>query len=182
MSQVIIFHGTDCKPDDFWYQWAQSKLSDIGHNVILHHHSKINKVPLLEFIPEVMNTYNFTADTILIGHSAGVPLILSILERLDNPIRQAILVAGFSNKLEENVDEPILQSNYDWNKIKNSANEFVTFNSPNDPWGCDEKQGAKLFKELGGTLVIRNDGHFGSSKDPGFKEFPLLLKFVGENR
>lgn len=182
MSQVIIFHGTDCKPEDFWYQWVKTHLENQGHIVKLHHHPEINKTSLTEFIPAILDQYNFESDTILIGHSAGVPLILSILERINEALKQAILVAGFSEKLETNVEEPILQEKYDWKKIKENSSEFIIFNSPNDPWGCDDTQGRKLFEQLGGTLIIRNDGHFGSSKDPKYREFPLLIKLVGENK
>jgi len=37
-------------------------------------------------------------------------------------------------------------------------------NSVNDPWGCNDKQGRKMFDNLGGTLVVNNDGHMGSNK------------------
>jgi predicted alpha/beta hydrolase family esterase len=179
MSNVVIFHGTDCKPEDFWYQTVQKELVAAGHTVELPYYKDINKIAVEDFIQHVMDSHTFDEDTILIGHSAGVPLILSILERIKLPIKLAILVAGFSSQLSDDTDEPILQSHYDCPAIKKNAQDFVIFNSPNDPWGCDDTQGRRLFDQLGGTLIIRNDGHFGSSKDPDYKEFPLLVKMIG---
>jgi hypothetical protein len=34
-------------------------------------------------------------------------------------------------------------------------------NSRHDPYGCDDGQGRAMFERLGGTQVIRDDGHFG---------------------
>jgi hypothetical protein len=181
MSNVIIFHGTDCRPEDFWYQQVKSDLSEYGHEVVVPYYEQINRLPIDEFITSsaVVEDFRYDSDTVLIGHSAGVPLILSILERIEVPIKQAILVAGFSESIGAGVTDPVLQASYDWSKIRKNANEFVIFNSPNDPWGCDDVQGRKLFDRLGGTLIIRNDGHFGSSKNPEYKNFPLLVKLVG---
>ena len=176
--KVIIFHGTDCKPEDFWYSWLKVRLEVAGHEVELPYYPDINKIPVTEFLPKIYDARSFDNQTVLLGHSAGVPLILSILESIDSPIYQAVLVGGFSEPLSGEVD-PILQSAYNWEKIKSNCSNFVMFNSTNDPWGCDDKQGRRLFDNLGGTLIIRNDGHFGSSKDPDYKEFPLLEKVVG---
>lgn len=181
MSKIIIFHGTDCKPEFFWYSWAKQKYEEQGHEVVLRHHPDINKTPINEYIVKIMSSYTFGEDTILIGHSAGAPLILSILERIESPIKQAVLVAGFVTEIEPGIKEPVLQDSYDWSRIKNNAKKFTFFNSPNDPWGCDDKQGRNLFDQLGGTLILRNDGHFGSSKDISYKEFPLLIGITGDN-
>lgn len=178
MKNAIIFHGTGCKPEDFWYGWLKQQLETQGISVELPHYQEINKTNIAEFLPTVLKTHTFDDDTVLIGHSAGVPLILSILESIQGAIAGVALVAGFSEQLEDNVTEPVLQPEYHWDAIKQRAGEVYIFNSPNDPWGCDDKQGRKLFDRLGGTLIIKNDGHFGSSKDPDYKEFPLLASIV----
>ncbi len=33
MKNVIIFHGTDCKPEDFWYSWLKNELEKAGYTV-----------------------------------------------------------------------------------------------------------------------------------------------------
>lgn len=177
MKNAIIFHGTECKPDDFWYQSIKSSLEADGYEVKLPFYENINLIPLEDFLPSVLESHELNEETVLIGHSAGAPLILSILEQSSVQVNKVVLVAGFSLPLNgENV--PILQSIYEWDKIKSNSKDFLIINSVNDPFGCDDKQGRVLFDNLGGTFIIRNDGHFGSSQDKDFKEFPLLERLL----
>lgn len=176
--KAVIFHGTDLKPEDFWYLWLKRELEKRGFKVELPYYPDINHQPIAEFLPIVLKSHDFDPETVLIGHSSGSALILSILERIDISIAQAILVAGYSEPLPGPQD-PILQDIYDWSRIKNGAKDFVFINSVNDPWGCNDTQGRKLFDNLGGTQIIRNDGHFGSiTNNQPYPEFPLLLKLV----
>ena len=141
-------------------------------------------------LPFVMKNGVFNEETILIGHSAGCPLILSLLEHIDAKVNKAILVAGFARKFskmtdpalqkEEEEASPILQPSYNWEKIKGNVENIIFINSDNDPWGCDDKEGDYMFRNLGGMLIIRHgDGHMGSVtfKQP-YKEFPLLEKLL----
>lgn len=177
MKSAVIFHGTECKPENFWYQWLQQQLEQAGYKVELPYYEDMNRVPIAEFLPRVMEQFPLNEETILIGHSAGVPLILAMLEKTDVRIAKAVLVAGFSEPLPGDSTDVILQDSYNWPKIKQNAQEFVIFNSDNDPWGCDDKQGKRLQENLGGKLIIKHDGHFGSiSMNQPYKEFPELLE------
>jgi predicted alpha/beta hydrolase family esterase len=124
----------------------------------------------------MLENFNFDRETILIGHSAGCPLILSILEKINIKIKQAILVAGFVDTLKSD----ILQTEYNFEKIKNNVIGIVFINSNNDLWSCDDKQGLKMFEKFGGTLILRDgEGHMGSTaKNQPYNEFPLLLKLI----
>ncbi len=178
MKKAIIFHGTECKPEDFWYMWLKRQLEDNGYEVQLPYYPDMNRVPIDEFRPRVINQFKLDESTVLIGHSAGVPLILSLLEHTDQSIALAVMVAGFSEPLPGEKDI-ILQDSYSWEKIKKHAKNFIFINSDNDPWGCDDRQGRKMQEKLGGKLIIRHDGHFGStSLNQTYKEFPLLKELI----
>lgn len=181
MKNAIIFHGTKCKPEDFWYMWIKQELEKAGYQVELPYYENMNRVPIAEFLPSILEKYKLGSETALIGHSAGAPLILSMLENTNQKIDKAVLVAGFSEVLDgDGGRDVILQDSYDWEKIKQQAAEFIFINSDNDPWGCDETQGRKMFDKLGGTLVIRHDGHFGSTtNNQPYKKFPLLKRLLG---
>lgn len=133
------------------------------------------------WLPFVLREGKFTKDTVIVGHSAGCPLILSILENINVRVHKAILVSGYARPKGDNKDpEAILQSQYNWKKIKKNIDELIFINSDNDPWGCDDKEGRYMFDNLGGTLIIRHgEGHMGSDsfKQP-YKEFPLLVKLI----
>ncbi len=175
MKNAIIFHGTGDNPDRYWYKWLAKELEKEGYQVAVPYHETINKEPISTFLPELLKRHTFNSDTLLVGHSAGAPLILSILEHIDVKISKAILVAGYSQHPDDQMEDPILQETYNWSKIKQNVNEIIFVNSVNDPWSCDDKQGRIMFDQLGGTQVVLNDGHFGSETfGQAYPEFPLL--------
>jgi len=181
--KVVIFHGTDCSPENkfYWYGWLKTELKAAGCEVELPHYPELNHESIDTFLPKITAAHQFDTDTILVGHSAGAPLILSILESLHTSVQLSVLVAGYSMRLPGETGDPIIQESYDWQKIKQNSKDFAFINSVNDPWGCDDKQGRILFDNLGGTQIIKNDGHFGSEgNNLPYTEFPLLRDLILE--
>ena len=137
---------------------------------------------LKNWLPYMLEHGMFTAQTVLIGHSLGSALALSVLERLESPIRQAVFVAGFARPrwTKKESTEPMLQKRYDWKKIKQNVVDIICINSSHDPWKCDDKQGLNLWKHLGGTLILREDeGHMGSyTFNQPYGRFYLLEKLL----
>jgi serine hydrolase len=150
MKKAIIFHGTDCKPTDYWYQWLGKQLEEAGYQVEIPSYPDINHELIETFLHKVLTQHEFGAETVLIGHSAGGPLLLSILENVNVVIPKAILVAGYSMRLPNEEKDPVLQDSYEWDKIKSRVKDIYFVNSTNDPWGCDDKQGRVMFDKLGG--------------------------------
>ena len=184
MKNAIIFHGTDCSPDStfYWYAWLKDELEKNGYSVDVPHYPEINHEDIATFLPKVLANHGFNDETVLVGHSAGAPLILSILEQIDQRVKQCVVVAGYSMLPPGETKDPVLQASYDWHKIKAHSDSFVCINSVDDPWGCDDKQGRILFDHLGGTQIIRNDGHFGSeSQNQPYTKFPLLKNVILES-
>ena len=179
MSNVIIFHATGASPQQFWYTWLANRLRARGYDVLVPSYPEINQEDISTFLPKILKTHekDITEDTVLVGHSSGATLILSIAEQI--PFKQGILVAGFSEPYNGVEKDPILQDTYHWDKMRDHCKDFVIINSANDPWGCDDKQGRTMFDNLGGTQIIRMDGHFGSNDaKQQFPEFPLLERLV----
>lgn len=175
MTKVIILHGTSCSPDMYWYPYIKEKLENKGYSVFVPSLPNPHDANIDEWLPFILDNENLNEDVILIGHSAGSPLILSILENINFKIKQAILVAGFLD-----LDSKILQSSYDWQKIKENVEDIIFINSDNDPWGCDDTQGRKMFNKLGGTaIILHGQGHMGSlTYNQLYEEFPFLLKLI----
>jgi uncharacterized protein len=178
MKKAFIFHGTDNTPTDFWYGWLAEQLQARGYQTAVPYYPDINKEDISTFLPKVLAAHSFDEETILIGHSSGGSLLLSICEHVK--VKQAILVAGFWRSLQETVKDPVLQDKYDWDKIKENCGDFIFINSVDDPWGCDDSQGRAMFDHLGGTQIIRKEGHFGSgAAHQSYPTFPFLLKQIG---
>jgi len=156
---AIIFHGTGAEPEWIWYPWLAGRLRDRGYAVEVPHHPGINVEPIAEFLPKVLAAHRYDEDTVLVGHSGGAALLLAILERLDVVIPQAFLVAGYSTPPNAE-EEPVLQDRYQWDAIRAHVRDPYFLNSVEDEFGCDADQGRAMFDRLGGTLIVRNEGHF----------------------
>lgn len=178
MKNAIIFHGTGTKKDEFWYPYLKDELKKIGYEVWLPQLPSDEHPNLEEWLPFILSNGKFTEETILIGHSAGAQVILSVLENINVKVKKAILVSGYAKLLRkdakgENKEEP------DWNTIKTHATEFIFINSDNDPWGNNDKQGKIMVDKLSGRLIVRHDGHMGSATyNQPYKEFPLLIELI----
>ena len=180
MKNAIILQGAGETTESFWLPWLKNELDKKGYEVWLQQLPDNDDPQLEKNLPFVLDNGKFTEETIIISHSAGCPLTLSVLENLNVQIKQAILVAGYCSPLPgKDAANKILQESYDWDKIKKNVKDIIFMNSINDPWGCDDRQGRKMFDNLGGTLITNNEGHMGSdSFNQPYKEFPFLLRMV----
>lgn len=174
--KAIIFHGTAAHPDVVWLPWLRKRLSERGYSVEGPHYPSLNVEPIATFLPKVMANHSFDANTVLVGHSGGAALLLAILEHIDTRVDQAILVAGYCTQ-PNTEDEPVLQGAYDWAAIQANVRDLYFINSREDPYGCDDRQGRAMFERLGGTQIVRDDGHFGDIDQP-YESFELLDRLI----
>jgi predicted alpha/beta hydrolase family esterase len=109
----------------------------------------------------ILENYTFHEESVLIGHSAGATVILSVLELLDVQIAKAILVAGFFVDLDKAGRASLmLQETYDRQKIATNAREITLINADNDPRGCTDTQARPVAEKLGATFVLAESmGH-----------------------
>ena len=173
---AVLFHGTGANPEVCWFPWLRERLTDRGYVVEAPHYPELNVEPIDTFLPKVLTDHAFDEGTVLVGHSGGAALILAVLQHIDATVAQALLVAGYSTQPNTS-DEPVLQADYDWAAIKAHARDFCFINSRHDPYGCDDRQGRAMFERLGGTQIIRDDGHFGDHDQP-FQTFELLDRLI----
>jgi hypothetical protein len=179
MKNAIILHGTGDTNDMYWFPYMKRALEQKGYDVWLPQLPNAEKPNLADWLPFVLKGGMFTKDTILIGHSAGSQLILSILEQIKTPIRQAVLVSGYAKPLRKTMSAEDV-GEFEWNKIQGKYKEIIFINSDNDPWGCNDIQGRIMLDHCGGTLVIpKGEGHMGSTthRQP-YAEFPLLVRLL----
>ncbi|MGW3893840.1 RBBP9/YdeN family alpha/beta hydrolase [Micromonospora profundi] len=175
-ARAIIFHGTGGSPDVCWYPWLAERLKGRGYTVEVPHYPAINVEPIATFLPRVLNGHRFDEDTVLVGHSGGAALLLALLEHVDVTVAQAILVAGYCTP-PNTEEEPVLQPSYDWAAIRSHVRDIYFVNSREDPYGCDDRQGRVMFEQLGGTQIVRDDGHFGDYDQP-YDRFELLDRLI----
>ncbi|MCY1138877.1 alpha/beta hydrolase [Actinoplanes sp. Pm04-4] len=174
MRNAIIFHGTGAHPGVAWYPWLAARLAERVYDVEVPHYPGINADPVAGLLPRILESHRFDEQTVLVGHSGGAALLLALLEHVR--VSQAILVAGYCTRPNDS-EEPVLQDSYDWDTIRANGGELYFINSRNDPYGCDDRQGRAMFDNLGGTQIVRDDGHFGDYNQV-YDEFPLVDRLI----
>lgn len=180
MRNALILHGTSCTPNSFWQPSIKFFLESMDYEVKVPQLPEADTPDLKNWLPTALD-FDFNEESILIGHSAGSPLVLSVLENINAQIHKAILVAGYARpKSEEKDPELILQKKYNWQKIKSNVKDLIFINSNNDPWGCDHNEGLYMWEHLGGTLILREgEGHMGTETyNQPYTKFPLLEKLL----
>ncbi len=181
MKNAVILHGTGEPPEYMWLPWVKKELGKKGYSVSIPQLPDTDNPTLSNWLPAALKeTYN--KDSVLIGHSAGGPLQLSVLENINVRIKQAILVAGYARrKGDEKAADPIVQKSYDWKKIRDHVDDIIFINSDNDPWGCNDVEGKYMLDQVGkGKLIIpKGEGHMGSERfNQPYNEFPFLIKLI----
>lgn len=119
-------------------------------------------------------------NSIVVGHSLGPAFLLSVLERLDKPIKAAFFVSGFlgflNNPEFDKLNKTFVDKTFDWSKIKKNCKKFYVINSDNDPYVL-LKKGRNLAKNIGTELIIlKNAGHI--NQESGYTRFDFLLEMI----
>jgi predicted alpha/beta hydrolase family esterase len=184
MKNAILFHGGYSTPHDYWFPSIAAFLQSHGYTVWSPQLPEADHPTLDVWRSYALSNGTYDTDTIIIAHSLGCPLTLSILEHIFVPIRKTIFVAGFAVPRNHPGihEEPMLQKTYDWGKIRSYCSDFTFINSKNDPWGCDDTQGRYMYEHLGGTLLIQeHEGHMGShTYGQPYETFPLLEEILSD--
>jgi len=182
MKNAIILHGTGDSPDDFWFPYLRKELERKGYSVWLPQLPNAQKPNVKDWLAFILENEKINNKTVLIGHSAGAQIILSLLAKSDTKVKQAILVSGYAKPLPKDINSEMNKDEYDWEAIRGKAGQFIFINSDNDPWGYDDKQGKIMVEHLGGKLIVRHEGHMGSTKfNQPYKKFPLIVELIEQN-
>ena len=104
MANVFIFHGVGGFPEENWFPWLKNKLEALGHRVFVPQFPTPENQSLESWL-KVLKQYDdyLASDTVLVGHSLGVPFALNVIEQ--KLVKAAFFVSGFIGKAENEFDE-----------------------------------------------------------------------------
>ncbi len=189
--KAALFHGLGGSEKSFWIPWLKAELEQEGFDVWTPSLAPCEGFDDLDkWVREVVERSVCRDFDLMVGHSAGGPLILRLLSRGDFSAQHIISVAGFIKPLTDgdededgdgngngHMNDPAYPADFDVAAIRQGCRALTFIHADNDPWDCGQDQGEFMRKTLGGTLVVMTgEGHFGSEamKQP-YKSFPLLL-------
>lgn len=177
-QNVFIFHGVGGDPDENWFPWLKKELEEHGYNVIIPQFPTPEGQTLENWL-KVLDEYReyLNEDTILIGHSLGVPFALNVVEHFK--IGAAYLVAGFCSKCDNQFDEmcaTFSQRDFNWDRIRENCKKFTVYHSDNDPYIKLEKAHQLAEKLNIEVTLIPGAGHINQSA--GYTKFDKLLEDI----
>lgn len=176
----IIIHGVYANPNSNWFSWIKKELENKGFEVIVPKFPTPINQSLESWLRAISKHEDkITNETVLIGHSLGAAFILKFLEKTNEKINAAFLVAGFFKLVGSPYDENIksfFDNEFDWGKIRKNCGKFFVIGSDNDeyiPIGITNQMAKNLGAEL---KIIHNGGHL--NEQSGYDKFPDLLEAI----
>lgn len=186
MKNALLLHGTIFDPKmigreylNNWFPWLKTELEKLDYKVWLPELPDAMH-PNLETYWNFLKDFDFSNETIIVGHSSGASAIFGLLQKfpVNKKIKLAISVAGFYKDEGWNC-QGLFTQDFDWQKIENQAEKFLLIYSDDDPYVKDyqAKYFAKHLKVK--PILIPGKKHFSiGSFGPEFKKFPELLEII----
>ena len=178
MVSIFIFHGLGGNSHENWFPWLKGELEKKGHKVFIPNFPDSSN-PILNTWEVHFDKFreHIASDSIVVGHSLGVPFLLTLLQKIK--IKSAFLISGFTGALESDFDQrikTIANQFFDWKSIKENCKNFTIFHSDDDPYVALDKS-LELSTSLSSpTIVLEGGGHLNQSS--GYIQFPLLLEKI----
>lgn len=187
MPTCLIIHGVSGSSRENWFPWFKSELEKRAWKVLAPDLPNAEHPKVLEWNSALLSLVGeFDENSVIVGHSLGVPAGLNLAQALGKKIGKLILVAPVNRRqewgklmaevpdLDWQAVKNFAEINFDWQKIANLAKQIIFYYSDNDKYiplsSIDfykEHLPAARYSPLSGK------GHFNTAS--GVAEFPELL-------
>jgi predicted alpha/beta hydrolase family esterase len=177
--KLFIFHCWGGDSQGCWRGHLADKFREEGIEVANPDFPNTNNPKLVEWLSKTRATVpEFNSEWVLVAHSLGCPTILRLLETFseNEKVGTVILVAAFAKDLGIPEIANFVDSEFDFEKIKKSADKFIVINSDNDPF-IELSEGERLAKLLGAKLIVEhNGGHI--NEGYGYTKYEKLHEII----
>lgn len=160
-KRVLIIHGWESNSKEHWFLEEKKRLEKLGYEVAVPDMPNSFHPKQKEWV-KVIKDFNPDKNSILIGHSLGGVAILRYLEKTLNKVGKCIFIATPIRKLGPGYEgiENFLETDFDWDKIKESSEKFVVMNQTEDS-AVPLQHGKDLSNYLNVELVaVEGNNHF----------------------
>jgi len=159
MKKALIIHAWGSGPDEHWYREEEQLLKEMGFEVAVPEMPG-GTWPKKEEWLKIIKSFRPDKNTILIGHSLGVPAILRYLEIALENVAKVFLIAGFAKDLGFEKTRNFVEGPFNWNVIKKNTKEIYVINETKDPY-VPLELGKKIAKNTGGEFIeVEGNIHF----------------------
>lgn len=183
-KRVFIIHGWDGDPDEAWLGWLRDELRSKGVEVFAPEMPNTEEPKIEEWVSFLSDLVGQADEnTFFVGHSIGCQTIMRYLETIyPQKIGGVVFVAGWfhlhnlEDQEAEDIARPWIENVIDFEKVKNSTNNFTVFLSDTDGWvPLSDKE---IFEsKLGANVIVqKNKGHF--TEDDGVEQMPEILELI----
>jgi uncharacterized protein len=182
MNNCLILHGTSATPQSNWFSWLEKKLIEKDWQVWLPQLPNADNPTIQTYTEFLLSNkdWKFNPESTIIGHSSGAVAILGLLQNLpeDVVVDTCILVGSFKDDLGWESLQGLFIAEFDFEKIKKKARQFIFIHSDNDPY-CPLEHAQYLCNKVDGKLImIPGAGHFNVEASEKYREFPEILKYL----
>ena len=179
MKEALIIHGAYGNPNENWIPWLKTELEKFGYEVAIPTFPTPENQSLENWLDVVSpHLEKLDSESVLAGHSIGAVFLLSVLEKLNEPVKATVFASGFLHDLGnddfDTVNRSFYEKDFDWQKVRQNTRKVFVFHGDNDPY-VPLKEAESLAEKLGVKVqTIKNGGHLNESA--GFVEFPTMLE------
>jgi len=159
VKKVIIIHAWGSSPVEHWYRQEEKLLKDLGYNVQVPKLPGGNWPKLDEWLPIIENMKP-DENTIMIGHSLGIPAIFRYIEKSHQKVDKVISVAGFVRDLGFDETRNFVDKPFNWDKINSLVGNTVVIAQKNDPYVSIEASEEVAAKTSGKLMLVAGNNHF----------------------
>ncbi|MDP3948996.1 MAG: class I tRNA ligase family protein [bacterium] len=148
-------HGYQGSPRDNFRPWLKKELEERGYKVSVPALPRTKNPRVAEQVGFVLKNAQFNKNTVILGHSLGAIVALKVLEKLKQPIRRSVLVAGFTenNFLDhDRFDENTFDWKFNAKRIRSNAGDLHILRDTTDEI-VPPDQTRKLQKLFGGVVT-----------------------------
>lgn len=165
-------------PDGNWFRSIATSLDQAGFDTYVPQFPTPDGQDLENWMSRFAGTVGtLDEQSLLIGHSVGAVFVMRLLERLERPVRAAVLVAGFIGPLGlpeyDQLNSSFVSAPFQWDKIRAHAKDIICISGDADPY-VPAQHGLEIANRLNvEPVVIEGGGHLNA--ESGFTSFPQLL-------
>lgn len=184
MKRALVLHAMGQNSKGHWYPWIKHELEIRGYEVWVPDLPNPNMPNNREVLDMLLGSGWEFNDSLVIGHSSGAMQLLYLLQNLkeDIAISSAIMVSAFDRPVSgmEDQHKGLFSESYNYDAIQKHSHSRIFVHGVDDPW-CPLQGARNLAQGTNSEIIeINNGGHFSTSLDARWKEFPELIDILSQ--